>query len=35
LLAETRAVPRKLAGEVREAVEHLLEVIEQKEEEAA
>ena len=35
LLVETRAVPRKLAGEVREAVEHLLEVIEQKEEEAA
>jgi hypothetical protein len=34
LLAETHAVPRKLAGEVREAVEHLLEVIEQKEEAA-
>ena len=34
LLAETHAVPRKLAGEVREAVEHLLQVIEEKEEAA-
>ena len=34
LLAETHAVPRKLAGEVREAVEHLLEVIEEREEAA-
>ncbi len=34
LLAETRAVPRKLAGEVGEALERLLEVIEEKEEAA-
>jgi hypothetical protein len=35
LLAETRAVPRKVAGEAREAVERLLEIIEQNDEKAA
>jgi hypothetical protein len=34
LLASTRAVPRKLAGEVGDALERLLEVIEEKEEAA-
>jgi lipopolysaccharide biosynthesis regulator YciM len=35
LLSETRAVPRKLAGETREAVERLLEVIDRDDEAAA